>query len=63
MVQYFCILCAITCEKTKDPQRWVIGFIVQKGPMANATLLFIVNLKNDICKSKDVVNRTFGTKA
>jgi hypothetical protein len=29
---------------------------------ADATLLLMVNLKNDICKSKDIEDKTFGTQ-
>jgi hypothetical protein len=38
-------------------------FTMQRGLMANATLFFIINLKNGIHKSKNIKkNRNYGTK-
>jgi hypothetical protein len=59
--KYFGTFCAIVCKKAKNLQSQVIGFIMLGRPMIDATLLFIINLKNDIWKSKNIEERTSNT--
>jgi hypothetical protein len=59
-LKYHDNLCTITYEKLKISK--VVRFTMQRGLMANATLFFIMNLKNGIHKSKNIKNRNYGTK-
>jgi len=59
--KYFGTSCAIVYKKAKNLQSQVIGFIMLRRPMVDATLFFIINLKHDICKSKNIEERTSST--
>lgn len=59
--KYFGTLPAIVCKKAKNLQSQVIGFIMLGRLMVVVTLFFIINLKNDVCKSKNTQERTSST--